>query len=241
MTSIDMVRHDMSTRDEVLTLSETASYLKIAERTIHRMIQRREIPCARVGSQWRFLRSVLDDWLLSRMAVVPRNELSTLLDAAEDIVPLAPLLQDSSIVDGLAPGSPIEILTQLAAPLDEQGIVSDLKRYVRLLLERERLSSTALGYGAAVPHVRRPAENPAGAPAVIFGICREGVDYDAPDKWPVRFFFLLNAESELVHLRLLKRISFLFRDPSVGESLLACDRSELIGEVARQESRIFTG
>ncbi len=236
-----MVCHNKSTGDGVLTLSEAASYLKIGERTVHRMIQRNEIPCARVGGQWRFLRSVLDDWLLSRMAPIPGSGIPEFFNPADGIIPIAPLLKQSAIVDDIIPGSRTDVLSQLAAPLNAQGLVSDMEHYVQLLLSRERLSSTALGNGVAVPHARRPAENPADAPAVILGICREGTDFDAPDDQPVRFFFLLSSASELVHLRLLKRISCLFRNPAVGEALLACDAAGILGEIARQESRFFTG
>lgn len=214
-------RQTAPTSDEVLTLSETAAYLKLAERTIHRMIQRNEIPCARVGGQWRFLKSVLDDWLLSRMQVLPRNELAPFLEATDGIVRLTPMIAPDHVVDPISPGKPRAVLTQLAQPLLIRGFVRDLEAYVDLLLARERLSSTALGHGVAVPHVRRPQDNPPGAPGILLGICREGVLFDAPDEKPVHFFFLLGTNSEVVHLRLLKRISLLFREQSLRDALLA--------------------
>ena len=57
---------------EVMTLGEVASYLKVAERTVLRMVHNGEIPCAKVGGQWRFLRTVVDDWLISRITFPPR-------------------------------------------------------------------------------------------------------------------------------------------------------------------------
>ncbi|MFW5776584.1 MAG: helix-turn-helix domain-containing protein, partial [Spirochaetota bacterium] len=86
MSSNDIKRQVTPEHDEILTLGEAAAYLKLGERTVQRMIGRSEIPCARVGGQWRFLRSVLDDWLLSRMQVLPRNELAPLLDGTSGIV-----------------------------------------------------------------------------------------------------------------------------------------------------------
>ncbi|MFP4114711.1 MAG: PTS sugar transporter subunit IIA [Spirochaetota bacterium] len=232
----------MPTSDEVLTLSETAAYLKLGERTIHRMIQRSEIPCARVGGQWRFLKSVLDDWLLSRMQVLPRNELASFLDATHGVVQLVPMIDRSTVVDPITPGEPRHVLARLASPLADRGLVPDLGAYVKLLLARETLSSTAIGHGVAVPHVRRPSENPEDAPAVILGICRDGTDFNAPDGEPVHIFFLLGTTSEAVHLRLLKRITLLFRDRSTIESLLSCEsHEEALDELARREAQLPRG
>lgn len=228
--------------DEILTLSETAAYLKLAERTIHRMIQRNEIPCARLGGQWRFVKSVLDDWLLSRMQVLPRNELAPLLDVATGIIQLAPMLDERRIVDPIAPGSVRDVLLQLVRPLATMGLISNESKYVELLIARERLSSTALGHGVAVPHVRRPQDNPAGAPAVVLGVCREGTAFGPQDDEPIHFLFLLSTPSEVVHLRLLKRITLLFRDQAVRDALLGCgDATDLVAELAREERRLFPG
>lgn len=232
----------MTSWDEVLTLGEAAAYLKLAERTVHRMIQRNEIPCARVGSQWRFMKSVLDDWLLSRMQVLPRNEFAPLLGNERGIVRLSPMISPAQVVDRIDRGSPAEVLRQLAQPLVSQGVVPDPDRYVGLLLSREKLSSTAIGHGVAVPHVRRPQDNPPGAPAVILGICRDGTDFDAPDEQPVHFLFLLSTTSELIHLRLLKRITMLFRDRSIRDALLESGtRTELLEALSRHEEHLFSG
>ncbi len=240
MSTSDTKRQFAPEHDEILTLGEAAAYLKLGERTIQRMIQRSEIPCARVGGQWRFLRSVLDDWLLSRMQVLPRNELAPLLDGTSGIVRVSPLIDREAVVDRIEPGSPGEVLRQLVAPLVRRRIVSDADQYVRLLLAREQLSSTALGHGVAVPHVRRPAENPEGAPAVLLGLCREGTDFGAFDGRPVHLFFLLGATSEVVHLRLLKRIMLVFRDADVFDSLLACESAEeLVDAFSLAEDRLF--
>lgn len=242
MSTIDTDRQKAPLWDEVLTLSEAASYLKLAERTVHRMISRNEVPCARVGGQWRFVKSVLDDWLLSRMQVLPRNELAPFLDATGGIVRLAPMIDSRHVVDPVEPGEPAAVLAQLVRPLARQGIVVDVARFVELLLSRERLSSTAVGMGVAVPHVRRPQDNPPGAPPLLFGICREGVPFDAPDGKPVHFFFLLCTTSEVVHLRLLKRITLLFREQTIRDALLSCPSpAAMLDELRRREATLFPG
>lgn len=54
------------TNDEILTISEVAALLKIAEKTVYVLAQRREIPGFKVGGQWRFSRAAIDSWIESR-------------------------------------------------------------------------------------------------------------------------------------------------------------------------------
>lgn len=235
-------RQDTATHDEVLTLGEAATYLKLAERTVHRMISRREIPCAKVGGQWRFMRSVLDDWLVSRMQVVPRNEVEPLLQGGGGHVSLSAMVDERWVVDPVQPGSPAEVLAQLVRPLADAGVVRNPGSLVEQLLAREQLAPTALGHGVAVPHVRRPEDNAPGGPPVVVGICRNGTEFDAPDGLPVSAFFLLSTSSELVHLRLLKRITVMFRDDSLMPELLAHhDAGRLLIALRRAEHERFPG
>ncbi|WP_349255560.1 helix-turn-helix domain-containing protein [Edaphobacter sp.] len=48
---------------EILTLSEVAGYLKVAERTIYRLAGARKIPAFKVGGAWRFPRAEIDEWI----------------------------------------------------------------------------------------------------------------------------------------------------------------------------------
>jgi excisionase family DNA binding protein len=53
----------MNRDDEILTLDEIAAYLKIAKRTVYRLVQKGEIPAFKLGGTWRFRRSELDRWI----------------------------------------------------------------------------------------------------------------------------------------------------------------------------------
>jgi excisionase family DNA binding protein len=51
--------------DEILTVAEVASLLKVAEKTVYTMAQKSELPCFKVRGQWRFRRQDLDSWMAS--------------------------------------------------------------------------------------------------------------------------------------------------------------------------------
>ena len=49
--------------DEILTLKEVAKLLKVAEKTVYTMAQKKELPAFKVRGQWRFRRSDIDEWI----------------------------------------------------------------------------------------------------------------------------------------------------------------------------------
>ena len=70
-----MKRTDMAIK--LLTLAEAATILKISKRTLHRMIQHRQIPAFKVGGQWRILESRFQEWVQVEESSVPRDGQST--------------------------------------------------------------------------------------------------------------------------------------------------------------------
>ena len=49
--------------EEVLTLEELASYLKVSKSTLYKLVQSRAVPGHKVGRHWRFRRETIDRWL----------------------------------------------------------------------------------------------------------------------------------------------------------------------------------
>jgi len=60
-----------SRRQEVMTLDETAEYLRIPRSTAYKLAQEGKIPGQKVGRHWRFHRETLDDWLKGQPTVKP--------------------------------------------------------------------------------------------------------------------------------------------------------------------------
>lgn len=54
--------------DEILTLPEVAQLLKVAEKTVYSMAQKGQLPAFKVGGQWRFKRTDLDQWIEDQKA-----------------------------------------------------------------------------------------------------------------------------------------------------------------------------
>jgi excisionase family DNA binding protein len=58
-----MTRDGRSPDNEILTIEEVASYLRLTPQTIYRWAQEKRIPAVKLGKEWRFRRSIIDDWL----------------------------------------------------------------------------------------------------------------------------------------------------------------------------------
>ena len=53
----------MASQDDILTIPEVASLLKVAEKTVYGLAQKGDFPAFKVGGQWRFLRTAIDTWI----------------------------------------------------------------------------------------------------------------------------------------------------------------------------------
>ncbi len=58
-----MTRDGRSLENEILTIEDVASYLRLTPQTIYRWAQEKRIPAVKLGKEWRFRRSIIDAWL----------------------------------------------------------------------------------------------------------------------------------------------------------------------------------
>jgi PTS system nitrogen regulatory IIA component len=146
------------------------------------------------------------------------------------------LVHDACIVD-LQAHTKKEVLRELAAglaPTVEGMSEADL---LNVLLEREKLGTTAMGDGIAIPHARIEALDRLIA---SFGRSRAGVDFDSIDGKPTHLFFLLVAPGRegSAHLLTLARLSRFLTSPDFRNRLLEVDSTDdLFRAVEEEESR----
>lgn len=198
--------------DTILTLTELSAYLKLSEKTLQKMIKNSAIPCTKIANQWRFSRTMIDDWLRSKMEVIPTNDLSRLIENEYDLVPLSRLIDEDSMIMDLRSDSKLGVLTELAHKAMENKLISDKESLIAKLIERENLASTAIGNGIAIPHLRSPSVEIINKPKIVIGRSQQGIDFNSSDGRPTHLFFLILSENEVVHLRILSKLSHILRD-----------------------------
>src|SRR5215813_14920913 len=144
------------------------------------------------------------------------------------------ILNEQVIVPVLAGRTKADIIAELAGVVVRQHRDIDRERLVQALEDRERLNSTALGEGVAIPHGKLPGIKRVFA---AFARSRQGVDFQSLDGEPTHLFFLLVApeDSAGAHLKALARISRLLKDPDFRTRLLEAPDAHALWATIRDE------
>src|SRR5262245_25907670 len=144
------------------------------------------------------------------------------------------VLEPADIVADLGGGSKEDIIAEMATSVTAHHPEIDRNRLVQALEDRERLNSTALGDGVAIPHGKLPGLRKVVA---AFGRSADGVDFSSLDGKPTHLFFLLVApeDSAGAHLKALARISRLLKDESFRQRLMRSTTAADLYRTIREE------
>jgi PTS system nitrogen regulatory IIA component len=137
---------------------------------------------------------------------------------------ISDLLKPEAVVAHLKAGNKKQALQELARHAAEITGVSD-RRIFETLLERERLGTTGVGNGIAIPHGKLADFKRLYA---VFARVDKPIDFDAIDEQPVDLIFLLLAPegAGADHLKALARVSRLLRDASMCEKLRGAESAD---------------
>lgn len=145
-------------------------------------------------------------------------------------------LQPEAVLPELTSSTKSEVLRELAHALARMAPQVPAERLWQVLDERERIGSTGMEKGVAIPHGRLPELT---GLVACFGVSPQGIDFDARDGRPSHFFFALVApeSSAGLHLKALSKISRLFRSDGLRSALLAArGADELYALFSREDT-----
>ncbi len=139
---------------------------------------------------------------------------------------LGSLLTEDAILPSLKAKSKKQLLQELSQHAAKETAL-DARDIFDTLLQRERLGSTGLGRGIAIPHVKFKDLK---SIICIFARLDQPIDFDAVDDEPVDLIFLLLAPEHAGgdHLKALAKISRLLREPNVLEQLRASNNRQTL-------------
>jgi PTS system nitrogen regulatory IIA component len=151
---------------------------------------------------------------------------------------IADVLRRESVMPNLKAKSKPDLIREFGERVAEQYPNLSRDNLVSVLLEREKLCSTAVDEGVAIPHGKI-----SGLSNIIaaFGRSVEGIDFESLDGKPTHLFILLLApeSSSGIHLKLLARISRIFKNPEFRSRLLdAQTEEELYNVIIEEDARI---
>jgi len=152
-------------------------------------------------------------------------------------VKITDFLSRETIVPALASRDKDSALEEMAGYLGSTHRL-DKDKVLKVLLERERISTTAIGEGVAIPHGKlNGVERVVG----VFARSPEGIDFASLDGAPTHLFFVLVAPENAAadHLKALARISRLLKDEAFRRRLMAGESSQELYTTILEEDEKF--
>lgn len=143
-------------------------------------------------------------------------------------------LDRSAICLDIKSSSKQEAISELCQVLFSNAKIGDAQVVTGALMEREKLGSTGIGQGVAIPHGKTDS-----APTLVgaLGISKKGVQFESLDGEPVHVIFMLVApnDSSGQHLKALARISRLLKDKFFRQAIKEAKQPEDIEKIIREE------
>ncbi len=132
---------------------------------------------------------------------------------------LPEIIEENNIIPELQAKDKKGVLEELAEVISKHEPSIDKRALVKVLVERERLGSTGIGDGVAIPHGKM---NSVSRPIISFGRSKQGLDFDSMDGQPAHLFFLLIApeDSSSVHLQVLAKIAKILKNRDFRKKLM---------------------
>jgi len=151
---------------------------------------------------------------------------------------LSEILDEKNIIPDLKARDKKGALEELAGTVASNRQSMDKNSLVKVLLERERLGSTGIGDGVAIPHGKFHGID---EPIISFGRSLKGLDFESMDGQPVYLFFLLVApeNSASVHLKALARIAKILKNSSFRKTLMEIPTREELYQTIIQNDEEF--
>jgi mannitol/fructose-specific phosphotransferase system IIA component (Ntr-type) len=150
---------------------------------------------------------------------------------------LSDLLTEEHVSLRLASTDRASVLHEMAEVTFGQGTEA-AERATELLAAREKISTTAVGHGVAIPHCRSPDVQQI---RLAIGFSADGIDFQASDGAPVRVVVSVVSPADAAshHLGVLARLATLLRsETSVRELLAATDPREVVALLRREDARL---
>jgi PTS system nitrogen regulatory IIA component len=226
---------------DLLTARQLADYLQLSARTIYRLLERGGLPAVKVGGQWRFPKTAIDQWIELRASKLAPDDLRALgSDAAGPDLQISSLIAEPNALIVVPADNRDAVIRNFVSQVRLPEIV-DLDVLIERIILREDLCSTAVPEGIAFLHT------PRSMPRVLiqhdlvaFGRIARPVSFGALDGSRTDLLALLLARDERSHLALLAKTARLCREPDVVKGLRTGAGAAAILDVIRgAEQRVF--
>ena len=236
-----------------MNIDELTRFLGQDQRRTSRVAQRGEIPCRKVGGQFRFNRLEVTQWLQQQLLTKRGNnghhsadlaQMDAGMTAHREADPqgaiVMDLVREELVTTSLAARTKNSVLRELVGMAQRSGLLYDEHALLEALIGRESMSSTAVGGGIAIPHPRKPLPYAVAEPILVVAITPQGIGYGGPDGGTTDLFFMTCSQDDRHHLHVLARLCRMLNDKTFPGLLReASSAGEIMGLLQKRESEII--
>jgi fructose-specific phosphotransferase system IIA component len=148
------------------------------------------------------------------------------------------LLSEDRILLDLDASTKEEVWSAMASVLNEAGVVTDLEAYLKDVEAREKMGTTGVGHGVAIPHAKSSAVK---SPGLAMARTKKGIDVSSLDGSLADIFFLIAAplDADKVYLQALSKLARLLMHDSFRDGLRSAgEPKEILRVIASLEEEI---
>lgn len=226
---------------EFMTIEEAAKFLNMSAEAVTLLADKGALHRDKIGKML-IKTAEIRDWLHRGIKDFNQSQLEALgKDYAEHGTLIYKMLDPNCIKKVLTGTSKSAVISELVDLLVERGGVDPKhrKKIMSAVFERERMCSTAVADGVAIPHPRDPLVGIIKKPRLVIGLSWHGIDFESFDGKATHVVVLLCTPRLDLHLQILARLSRLLRNLKMRVALCrAKDEDEFIETFASFEKEI---
>jgi nitrogen PTS system EIIA component len=223
-----------------LKIKDIIELLNVSEKTVYRWINEGKIPVYKIGGQYRFSETEINEWIIN-------NKLENNLNLSKKVVELtspkkhvslSEIIKNGGIFYNVSGNNAKEIIKNC---VDMIHLPEDMNRekLLKLIIERENLMPTAIGRGIAIPHPRNPIIADVEDESLSICFTKNEIDYGAIDGNKVHTLFIILSANPRRHLEILSKISYLTQDEVFMNLIKNRDKEENIINYLKEKDKVW--
>ncbi len=202
----------------MISVKEVAKLLNVTEKKVYRLISQNSVPHYKIGEEYKFNRVELLEWATKMGIRVSTESFENSDKNNAPTVSFLEALKAGSINYNIGGDTPETVLRNVVKTFKLPENV-DPEFLLQVLLAREKMGSTGIGEGIAIPHVRNPVV--LNGTKAIISLCflEHPIDFNSADKVPVTTLFTIISPAVRVHLQLLSHLGLVLQNPGFKSAI----------------------
>ncbi|MBS4168071.1 PTS sugar transporter subunit IIA [Parachlamydia sp. AcF125] len=134
---------------------------------------------------------------------------------------------DPTLVTFLDVDTRDEVLYQLVEMVYNANLIKDKEAFYQAIIEREKIVSTGIGMGVALPHAKLASYDHF---FIAIAVLRKGIDWNALDHAPVRIIFMIGGpdDKQTEYLQILSSLTLMLKDEQRRKKMLTLNSGDAI-------------